>query len=91
MPSIDSTIEQIAATAGPAPIEVSNPYTGKVIGAVPRMSAARVREALEAAHAFKPSLSRHQRAEILERAAAIVRDRAATLATLITAESGLCL
>ncbi len=91
MQSVRSIVAPITAKAGPTPIEVTNPYTGQVIGAVPRASVAQVRAALETARAFKPMLSRHQRAAILDRAAAIVRDRSTALAALITAESGLCI
>ncbi|MNV01690.1 Sulfoacetaldehyde dehydrogenase [compost metagenome] len=72
-------------------IEVTNPYTGATIGSVPRASIEDVAQTLEAAHRFQPELTRHERATILNRAAAIVQERAQELAALITAESGLCM
>jgi phosphonoacetaldehyde dehydrogenase len=72
-------------------IEVFNPYTGERIGTVPKASLQEVREAFETAHAARPRLSRHERAAILQRAAAIVGERQQDVARLITAESGLCL
>jgi putative phosphonoacetaldehyde dehydrogenase len=52
---------------------------------------AQVREAIEIGRAYKPRLTRAQRADILNRAAARVRERTAAIAALITAESGLSL
>jgi putative phosphonoacetaldehyde dehydrogenase len=71
-------------------IEVSNPFTNERLGAVPKATVQEVREAFELAHAFRPMLTRYERAEILGKAAAIVRERAAEISALITAESGLC-
>ena len=72
-------------------IEVRNPYTREVVGSVPMASVDEVRQALAAAHAYRPRLSRHERSAILNRAAALVRERTAAIAALITAESGLSL
>jgi putative phosphonoacetaldehyde dehydrogenase len=72
-------------------IEVRNPYTGAVVGTVPRTGVARVRQAFDAALAYRPALSRYERSNILARAAALVRERSEPIAALITAESGLCL
>jgi putative phosphonoacetaldehyde dehydrogenase len=72
-------------------IEVFNPFTGERIGTVPKATVEEVREAFETAHAARPQLTRYQRAAILDRAAAIVRERLDDVARLITAESGLCL
>ena len=72
-------------------IEVCNPFTGKNIGSVPKATLEEVREAFATAHAFKPALTRYERAAILNRAAAIVHRRLDEIARLITAESGLCL
>ncbi|MEJ6021424.1 phosphonoacetaldehyde dehydrogenase [Ramlibacter sp. PS4R-6] len=71
-------------------IPVTNPYTGERIGAVPKATVQEVREAFALAHAFRPLLTRFERADILAKAAAIVRERAAEISALITAESGLC-
>jgi putative phosphonoacetaldehyde dehydrogenase len=58
---------------------------------VPKASLDEVRQAFEIAHAYRPRLTRFERAAILNRAAALVRERSATIAALITAESGLSL
>ncbi len=58
---------------------------------MPKATLDEVRDAFETAHAFQPQLTRYERAAILNRAAALVRDRLDDIARLITAESGLCL
>lgn len=69
---------------------VVNPYTCEPVGSVPRAHVDQVRQALDLALAYRPSLSRYQRAEILQRAAHLVAQRRDSLSDLITAESGLC-
>jgi aldehyde dehydrogenase (NAD+) len=71
-------------------IEVANPYTGECVGTVPKAAVEDVRSAYDIALGYRPALSRHQRSEILRRAAAIVRSRTEEISGLITAESGLC-
>ncbi len=71
-------------------IEVRYPFTGQVIGTVPRATVADVRRAFEVAAAYKPKLSRHERATILRKTAEIVGARRDEIATVITLESGLC-
>ena len=68
---------------------VRNPYTGGVAGEAPLMSSAEVRRVIEAARAYKSALSRYDRYQICYRAAALIRERTATISDLITAESGL--
>ena len=72
-------------------IEIHDPFTDAVVGQVPMMSAAEVRAAIEAAHAFRPRLTRYERSSLLLRAAERVRAQAADIAALITSESGLSL
>ena len=72
-------------------IEVMNPFTGQCIAMVPKATVAEVRQAFAIAHAYKARLSRYERSAILNRAAALVRERTAAIAALISAESGLCL
>ncbi len=72
-------------------IEVRNPFTRELVGTVPKASIEQVRQAFAAAHAYKPTLTRFERANILNKTAAIVRARTAEIAALITAECGLCL
>ena len=72
-------------------IEVLNPFTEQCIGTVPKATLEEVREAYAIAHAYKPTLSRYERAAILNKAAALVRDHLDDIANLITAEAGLCI
>jgi putative phosphonoacetaldehyde dehydrogenase len=72
-------------------ISVRNPFTREVVGTVPKATLAEVRQAFAIAHAYRARLSRFERANILNRAAAAVRTRTAEIAALITAESGLSL
>ena len=72
-------------------MEVRDPWTGQLAGTVPSATVDDVREAFEVARRYRPTLSRAQRAEILERAAATVVEQADELGLLITRESGLCL
>jgi phosphonoacetaldehyde dehydrogenase len=76
--------------AGERVIEVGNPWTGAVVGTVPKGSVADVRRAFAAARAFRSPLSRHERSLILIRAAERLAARREEIADLITAESGLC-
>jgi putative phosphonoacetaldehyde dehydrogenase len=71
-------------------IDVCNPFDGKRIGSVPKATLEEVREAFDIAHAYQPKLSRFERAAILNKAAAIVRERRDEISRLITCESGLC-
>nr|WP_206001891.1 phosphonoacetaldehyde dehydrogenase [Paraburkholderia aromaticivorans] len=71
-------------------IEVFNPYTCERVGTVPKATVDDVRHAFEYAHAYRAKLTRYERAQILRRAADIVRERTGEIADLITAESGLC-
>ncbi|MGA0572039.1 phosphonoacetaldehyde dehydrogenase [Variovorax sp. VNK109] len=70
-------------------ISVENPFTGRPIGQVPKATLEEVREAYTIAHAYQPKLTRFERAAILNKAAAIIRDRLDEVANLITAEAGL--
>jgi aldehyde dehydrogenase (NAD+) len=72
-------------------IEVHNPYTEQVIGTVPKAGLEQIREAYEIAAAYKPKLSRYDRARILRRTGELLDSRRQEIAELITAESGLSL
>jgi putative phosphonoacetaldehyde dehydrogenase len=72
------------------PMEVRSPYSGECVGTVRKASVDDVRRAFALAQAFKPRLSRYERAQILNRAAQIVVERTEQISDLITAESGLC-
>ncbi|MFZ5558973.1 MAG: phosphonoacetaldehyde dehydrogenase [Pseudomonadota bacterium] len=80
--------ERVATDAA---LEVRYPYTGEVIGTVPRATPQDVRRAFAAARSYRCRLTRFERAEILRRAAALIAARRDELARLITLESGLCL
>ena len=71
-------------------IEVRFPFTGQVIGTIPKGTVADVRRAFEIAAAYKPKLSRHERAAILRKTAEIIGARRDEISTVITLESGLC-
>jgi putative phosphonoacetaldehyde dehydrogenase len=78
------------ADVGRSRREVRNPWSGAVAGTVPQASLAEVRGAIEAAHALRPALTRYERYQVCQRAAQLLRERAAAISDLITAESGLC-
>jgi len=71
-------------------IEVRNPFTGALVGTVPKASVEDVRMAFSEARRHRPTLSRYERASILNRAASLLRERTQAASELITAESGLC-
>ena len=71
-------------------IPVFNPYTEQVLGSVPKATLEEVRDALAKAHAYIPTLTRYERAAILNRAAGLISERIGEIANLITAEAGLC-
>jgi putative phosphonoacetaldehyde dehydrogenase len=71
-------------------IEVCNPYTGELIGTVPKATVDDVRRAFAVAKAYQAKLTRYQRSDILNRAAEIIRSRTEEYSDLITAECGIC-
>ena len=72
-------------------IEVRHPYSGAVIGTVPKATLEDVRRALSIARGYRSKLTRHDRYKILMQAGAIIATQRDALARLITLESGLCL
>lgn len=70
-------------------VEVFNPYNGDLVGTVPRASRAQVANAFDIAAAYKPTLTRYQRQQILSKTAEILVSRKEEISDLITAESGL--
>lgn len=70
-------------------IEVRYPFTGEVVGTVPKAGVDEVRAAFAAARAYKPTLTRYQRASVMQKAAELLRGRVAQASDLITRESGL--
>lgn len=71
-------------------IDVFNPYTNELVGTVPKATLEDVRRAYGIARQYRSKLTRFERANILNRAAALLRERTAEAANLITLESGLC-
>lgn len=80
-----------ADRGGDRVIEVRNPFTRELVGTVPKASLSEVARAFEIGQAYRARLTRFERANILNKAAAIVRSRTDEIAALITAECGLCL
>lgn len=70
-------------------VEVLNPFNGSVVGTVPRASREQVARAFDIAAAYKPTLTRYERQQILLRAAGILNERRDEISDLITAECGL--
>ena len=70
-------------------IEVRNPYTREVVGTVPMATVDEVRKAFATAQAYRPRLTRFERASIMQKAAALLRERVGPASDLITKESGL--
>jgi acyl-CoA reductase-like NAD-dependent aldehyde dehydrogenase len=70
-------------------LEVTSPYSGEVVGTVPRGGADEARRALDAAEAaLARPLPAHERARILDRVAALLVERHDEAARLISAEAG---
>ena len=80
-----------AERKGERTIAVTNPFSGATIGTVPKATLEEVRAIFAKAHAYEPTLTRFERAAILNRAAAIATRRLDEVAALISAESGLCM
>lgn len=73
-------------------IEVRYPYDGSLTGTAAVASREHLEQAIEAAlEGAKNPLSRHERATILRKAAALLAERREEFARLITRETGLCL
>ncbi len=72
-------------------IEIRHPYSGALVGTVPKATVEDVKRALRIARGFHSTLSRHDRYRILMKAGAIIAAKRDDLAHLITLESGLCL
>ncbi len=71
-------------------INVVNPYSNKTVGTIPAGQVEHVRAAFKAAKEYGPTLSRHERYEILQKAADLLVARKEEISDLITAEAGLC-
>ena len=72
-------------------IEVRHPYSGELVGSVPKATLDDVKRALKIARGFRATLTRYERYKILMTAGALIAARRDAVARLITLESGLCL
>src|SRR5204862_3982088 len=72
---------------GERTLDVRNPYTGQIVGTVPKATVEDVRRAFAIAKGYKAKLTRHDRYRILYRAAEIIRSRSDAISDLITAEA----
>jgi putative phosphonoacetaldehyde dehydrogenase len=72
-------------------LPVQSPYTGETVGEVPLSTPEHVRDLLSAGADYTNELSRHRRSEIMFAVSAAIAAREDELASLITAESGLCM
>ena len=86
----DGLVQRVGAGRAQA-IAVFNPFTHEQIGTVPKATLDEVKTAFAAAQAYKPTLTRFERAAILNKAAALIAARRDEIARLITAEAGLSL
>jgi len=69
--------------------EVRSPYSGEVVGRVPRAGGDEARRAVDAAAAaMADPVPAHRRAEILDRTADLIADRQEEIASTISAEAG---
>ena len=73
-----------------AVVEVRYPYTDQVIGTVPAGTAEHARKAFDIAAAYKSTLTRYERQQILFRAGELIRERREELAYWLTLELGIC-
>ncbi len=71
-------------------IEVFNPYSGALVGTIPKATVGDIQDAFRSARQFKSQLTRYDRSQIMLKASALLRANADAISDLITAESGLC-
>ena len=84
--------EKIGADrGGDRVISVHNPFTRECIGTVAKATLDEVRRAFEIAKNYKSRLTRFERSNILNQAAALVRERTAAIAALISSEAGIAM
>jgi putative phosphonoacetaldehyde dehydrogenase len=71
-------------------LEVRSPWSGDVVGRVPSVSLQRAEDIVQQTRATRVTLSRRQRADVLEGMARIVEQHRDEVSRMITAEAGLC-
>ena len=71
-------------------IEVKYPFTNEVVGTVPAGTAEHAAKAFKISADYKPSLSRYERSQILQRTGELIAEKQAYLAKWLTLELGIC-
>ncbi|WP_028880075.1 phosphonoacetaldehyde dehydrogenase [Terasakiella pusilla] len=71
-------------------IDVVSPYSGALVGTIPKGQVEDVRRAFKVAANYQSKLTRHERYEILQKTADILVARKDEISDIITAEAGLC-
>lgn len=71
-------------------VPVKYPYTDEVIGTVPAGKAEHAAQAFEIAAQYKPTLSRYERSQILQRTGELIGERREYLAKWLRLELGIC-
>ncbi|WP_417794360.1 phosphonoacetaldehyde dehydrogenase [Terasakiella pusilla] len=71
-------------------IDVVSPYSGALVGTIPKGQVEDVRRAFKVAASYQSKLTRHERYEILQKTADILVARKDEISDIITAEAGLC-
>ena len=74
---------------GERTLDVRNPYTGTLVGTVPKATVDDVRRAFVIARGYRAKLTRHDRYRICYRTAEILRAHTQQISDLITAECGI--
>src|SRR3954462_13515707 len=73
-----------AGRSGDRAIDVFNPFTRKRIGRVPKATVDEGRHAFRVARSYRSTLSRYERATILDTTSPLVRERMPAIASLIS-------
>jgi acyl-CoA reductase-like NAD-dependent aldehyde dehydrogenase len=88
-PSVTSLVVAGEEVAGGSIVEVTSPWDGRTVGAVPWLDADAARAAVDGAwDAMQAGLTAAERAEILDRVAVEVHARRGEFAAMISAENG---
>ena len=72
-------------------IDITNPFTERVIGTVPAAEISHVAHAFDIASNYKPRLTRYERQQILFRTAELIQKRQEEIAHWLSLELGICI